>query len=173
MRHSLFNLTVFAIVFGMSGTVQSAEGGLYLGASIGSTSTSVSNYDSAGSYRVFGGYRVEGFSVEGGYTDLGQLDIKSGGNSSISVDGIQLGVVAEAYMNESLDAYGSVGFYQWNMDKILLGIPTSDDGTSPFLGAGLKVKMSDELSIRGGWERFTDIADDHYDLLTLGAIFKF
>lgn len=161
---------LFGLALAFSGAALAADSGFYLGGSLGRTSTDAPGLDDGGSYKLFGGFKARGFSVEAGYVDLGDFDSQAAPGAQVSVDGVQLSAIGEFFLSAQVDAYGSVGVYNWTLDETS---GPGDDGTSLTFGAGLKVNMSDNLGVRLGWERISDISGGDFDFVSLGALYRF
>lgn len=158
---------VFTALLSMAGLAYGADSALYLGGGIGSTSLDTKGYDTASSYKVAAGVQSEGFALELGYVDLGTFDPKSAG-SSVGINGVQVNALGELFLSKDIYGYGSFGLYNWNQKA-----GGSDSGTTVTYGLGLKVQMHKVFAVRGGIERFHDIAGSAADLVSLNGIFYF
>tara|TARA_B100000029_G_scaffold496443_2_gene562769 strand:+ start:4336 stop:5043 length:708 start_codon:yes stop_codon:yes gene_type:complete len=114
-------------------------------------SSSTSSTDNAGTYvKLHGGYHVnEYFAVEGGFTNLGTLEINTtltGPSESIvtSVDiyGVEIAAIAKYEVKNSF-GFIKAGFFSWDAD---LSVNTSRGSASTFLGSGT------DPTIGVGWQ---------------------
>lgn len=168
MKKRIVKSILLAALVAISAPVAVAEPTLYLGGGIGSASTDRSGYDNAGSSRFFVGANAEGFGLELAYVNLGRF--KQSSINNYSVDGAQLNAIGELFLSKGLNGYGSFGFYNWDLED---NLTADDSGTTLTFGVGMKVMMGKNLSVRGGWDRYQDIADTKVDLFSLNGIFQF
>lgn len=171
MKRDPLRFIAAATLLTACGLANGADRGVYVGGGIGSASTGLSGYDnSTDTYQLFAGAQSAGFGVELGYVDLGKFKSSGAGNNFYSVDGVRLNALGELFLSKDVYGYGSFGFYNWNLSDETNG---DDSGTSVTFGLGLKVMLGDHLFARGGWERFTKIADEKSDLLSLNLGYRF
>lgn len=170
MKPAILKSLVCCTLLATSGLAEAADPGVYIGGGIGSAATDRSGYDSAGSYKLFAGAKVENFGLELAYVNLGRFNQKGNSSNNHTVDGAQLNAIGELFINHGLYGYGSFGFYNWNLDDKL---SAGDSGTSLTLGLGLKVQMGKSFAVRGGWDRYQNISDNKVDLLSLNGILQF
>lgn len=170
MKPANLKAILTSLLLAASGLAAAADAGVYIGGGIGSAATDRSGYDNAGSYKVFAGAKVESFGVELAYIDLGRFNQKGNSSNNHTVDGAQVNAIGELFINHGLYGYGSFGFYNWSLDDKL---NAGDSGTSLTLGLGLKVLMGKHFAVRGGWDRYQNIADSKVDMLSLNGVFQF
>lgn len=162
----------------------SADNGIYLGASVGQSSTEYEqsfegtnfNFDaSATGFKVIAGWRfLDWLAVEGNYVDLGSGDDNVLGERIESdVNGVSLSAVGFLPVGP-VDLFARVGAINWNADLAApgLGISGSEDGTDLTYGLGAQFRVW-SLSLRAEYEVF-DISDaDNVDLLSIGVTWTF
>ncbi|WP_428036148.1 porin family protein [Amphritea sp.] len=183
MKKSLIVASVVAFSL-VSANTFAADAGAYVGASLGKTSSSafddfetlpgVSVDDNDTGYKIFAGYKFNtNFSVEGSYTDLGEISATDGIDKvSASVDTFGVAAVGTLPVNESFGVFAKVGYQAWNVDLKATGMSTqSDDGSDVFYGVGAAYNM-EAISIRGEFERY-DIDGENFDMLSLGIAYNF
>jgi opacity protein-like surface antigen len=159
---------------------QSADNGIYLGASVGQSSVEFDdniggqnlNFDaSATGFKAIAGWRfIDWLAVEANYVDLG-----SGDDNGIETDanGVSLSAVGFVPVGP-VDLFARVGAVNWNadFDAPNLGVSESDDGTDLTYGVGAQFRVW-SLSIRGEYEVF-DISDaDTVDMFSIGVTWTF
>ena len=157
-------------------------------ATIGITS-STSTDDSDTGWKVFAGYRfMKYLAVEGAYTDLGEFTAHStvtspsAGivDSSIETDAWTISALGILPLGDSFSLFGRVGVNIWSADYsdtfTIGGIPGSasedDDGTDWVYGVGAAWNFTNNLSLRGEWERY-DLGDGDVDLWSAGLSWNF
>lgn len=143
-------------------------------------------------WKAYGGYKVtDNFAVEGGYYSLGDsketLKASEGTISSDgSASGLGLSAVASLPVVDKLEVFGKAGLMKWQSEGTIVVTPTNSttsqtasaevDGTSLLLGVGASYKITDNLGVRGEYERFTrqDINEEDRDvgILSVGATFS-
>lgn len=105
----------------------------------------------------------QNFSAELGYTSFGSLMDSSDSAFAVSEEAhaITLSAVGALPLNEIFAIYarGGVAWYETDNSGDVLGVPVDDDdGTTPFLGAGLKWTATDNFAIRVEYQNYMDIA---------------
>jgi len=142
-------------------------------------------------WKLFGGYAYNDFvSIEGAWVDLGEiaLNAQSDGNGSIfdpgavtakiDASGFVLSVVGHMPVNDRLDIFAKVGFFAWEATTTLSNAAfptrsTDDDGSDPMFGIGAAYEFNDRVTIRGEYEKFSDIKDRDGSLFSLGISLGF
>lgn len=187
--------------------------GWYVGADVGATRnhSSTSNIPlcapglgaacktdrSDSSWQLRTGYNFnERFGVEGAYTDLGNTFNGSATIGAATTSGSQstkawsLSAIGKAPItqNRRLKAYGKVGVARWDSKLTrnttgFAGTTFKEKGTDPVVGLGLEYDVSNQWTVRGGWDRhfnvgksnnmFTNTVEKDVDALTIGASFNF
>lgn len=123
-------------------------------------------------YKVFAGYQFPQYSfmpfdtffaLEGGYTDLGQIDEDAlGASFELDVDGFDVYLTGYLPITRSLDLVGKAGIYLWDATLTANGGRVDDDdGSDLALGLGLEYRSGKAYSARitiesfgmldGGW----------------------
>lgn len=177
----LASLAVMSVL--ATGTA-SADSGLFVGGSIGSTSID-ENFDGglvdtdATAYRFFGGYQFgDLFGLEVGYQDFGNLDeiVIIGPVSSLtrlSAEGWTFGGTLGLPITDQISLFGRAGVFFWDADVTIDGFPIDvpqDD--NPYYGAGARVNLSPNLSLIGDWTRF-ELDDVDTDVVSIGLQYLF
>ena len=171
---------------------------------VGATSCTTSTDKSDSTWRVRGGYQFnENWGVEGAYEDLGQTYSGSRSttgpvvNYSANQDTTAwtLAAVGKAPIsqNRRLKAYGKLGISRWeskndwSTSNSAVMTPVSqtfkDKGTDPVAGIGLEYDVSNQWTVRGGYDRHFNVGNNSLantgtvqkdiDALTIGASFNF
>lgn len=164
----------------MSANVFAADAGGYAGASALSNSVDDSGLnDRTFGGEIFGGYRFNpNFSLEGFYANFGTFEEKIGAGR-IELDGQSFGAraVGSVPLSESVSIFARVGFQRWDGDvKATVGtqnlIGGKDSGTDLTFGLGAEYAFSEQVSLRGGWDRYK-FDDVDVDSANLGIKFNF
>ena len=148
-----------------------------------------------------GGYEFNpNWSVEGTYTDLGQTfsgtaatlpappaAITSGSQSTKAWSLAAVGK-APITQNRRLKAYGKLGVARWDskINRTIANVAQpqlKEKGTDPVVGLGLEYDVSNQWTVRGGYERYFNVGKNNnmlngtvekdVDALTIGASFNF
>lgn len=164
----------------VSGAVQAADNGVFLGAAVTQTrvnalTSNVDLHDT--SYKLILGVRpIDSFGVELNYLDLGH-DRSNLGPVAASADATAFAGYFVGYMQlPLLDLYGKIGAARWDSRANLLGGGTSfslkDSGTDLAYGAGLQAHFG-SLAGRLEYERFKLGSSDGANLVSLGLTWTF
>ena len=163
----------------------------------GATCTSsIDKSDSTWRARV--GYQFnENWGVEGAYEDLGQTysgTINTNNPSSYSANqdttAWTLAAVGKAPVsqNRRLKVYGKLGASRWESKRDLQvnanpSVRVKEKGTDPVAGIGLEYDVSNQWTVRGGYDRHFNVGkfnnaisgtvEKDVDALTIGASFNF
>ena len=184
MRNTLLAGTAVAAFALFNVQAQAADNGIYLGASVGQSSTeyqdriSGTNFDfdaSATGFKAIAGWRfLDWLAVEGNYVDLGSGDDRVLGEKIESdINGLSVSAVGFLPVGP-IDLFARVGAINWNGDLKApdLGLKGSDDGTDLTYGIGAQFRVW-SLSLRAEYEKF-DISDaDNVDLVSVGVTWTF
>ena len=162
-----------------------AETGFYVGGNIGQAAIEIDVVDQVQifafdeedfAWKAYGGFNfglvLLDLAVEAGYVNLG--------GPSGNVQGSQL-----AFDVDGFDAFGVIGFnlgplgvfakagmISWDAEASIDGLSTSDDGTDPAYGIGVKFGLS-SLDIRAEYELF-DIDDtEDVSMISVGIVWSF
>jgi OOP family OmpA-OmpF porin len=146
-------------------------------------------------YKVMVGAQLNKFiALEGHYADLGEAVLTGNNGDTLVTDGstfaftanntnvtstsdsIGAAVIGIVPINKSFSAFAKVGFHRWKTSESTTSnagnASESENGTDPFIGAGISLNLSDSISIRGEFERF-NFDDEDYDLISTSLIFMF
>ena len=151
--------------------------------------SSTSTDDSDTGWKVFAGYRfMKYLAVEGAYTDLGEFTAHStvtspsAGivDSSIETDAWTISALGILPLGDSFSLFGRVGVNLWSADISATGsgggvtasASDDDDGTDWVYGVGAAWNFTNNLSLRGEWERY-DLGDGDVDLWSAGLSWNF
>jgi hypothetical protein len=163
----------------LCGPAAFADSGFYVGGSVGRTAIDInaSNFSSSGSaWKAFGGYIIDlpvvDFAVEASYADFGsQSDSIQGQTASVDATGLTAFGVAGLDFGV-VGAFAKVGMVRWDGKATLGGVSSSDSGSDPAYGVGLRFNVS-SVEIRGEYERF-DIQDlNNVNMVSLGILWRF
>lgn len=159
----------------LSGTVHAQESHWYGGVSIGDGATSARGFKDSTTTSFYAGNRInESVAVEVMYVDLGEFDVKGLSDSYIEIDGFEVSVLGLAKVGESVDIYGKVGLYLWELDAVAFGNRVNEeDGSSLLFGLGVKVPLGETFGARFEWVIYRDIEDEDVDSLNLGFYVNF
>lgn len=184
MRNHLVAGTAAAALGLFSIGTQAADNGIYLGASVGQSSTEYDesfggndfNFDASSTgFKVIAGWRfLDWLAVEGNYVDLGSGDDNVLGEKVESdINGVSLSAVGFLPVGP-VDLFARVGGIKWDADLSApgLGVGGSADGTDLTYGVGAQFRVW-SLSLRAEYERF-DISDaDNVDMVSVGVTWTF
>jgi OOP family OmpA-OmpF porin len=135
-----------------------APTGWYAGGSVGSADLGP---DDDIALKVFGGYQINPtFSVEFGYTDLGDVSV---GGATVEANALELvGLARLPLSDKRFSLYGLLGIARMEF---------SDDSTELTIGLGAQFDISAELAVRGQWQRYD--TNQEIDVLSVGFVYKF
>ena len=184
-----------------------ADHATYIGASIGATKGNLNDADTRRSlsaspvvlssfssdekdtgYRLFVGKQLNRFfSVEAGYSDLGETTFTSNSTAgtagaNISYRGVSLDLITQVPFTERFSAYTRLGVAymeaktQHTGTRIAARGTETEKGAAPKVGLGLEYKFSEALALRAEYER-TRLDDNirrkaNVDLMSLGLVYK-
>ena len=184
-----------------SGGESSMLGGLYLGGSYGQATARcmlINQQDSdectTDGWKAFAGYKfTDNLAVEGTYYNLGKAEetyqhaTYGTINATGEATGFGLSGLYSVEVFDNFEVFGKLGAIRWNLEgKAKSTVATAveeQDGTSMIYGFGANYKFTDNLGIRGEYERYnaeyqTDVNDSSkteesdVDILSLGATFS-
>ena len=148
-------------------------------------------------WRIRGGYQFnENFGLEGSYVDLGKTYSGSGTLCANTFSANQdttawtLSAVGKAPVsqNRRLKVYGKLGASRWESKRDLQvnanpSVRVKEKGTDPVAGIGLEYDVSNQWTVRGGYDRHFNVGkfnnaisgtvEKDVDALTIGASFNF
>lgn len=184
MRSNFIAVAATAALGLFSVNSQAADNGIYLGASVGQSSTEYDqnfagedfSFDASSTgFKAIAGWRfLDWVAVEGNYVDLGSGDDNVLGEKiETDINGVSLSAVGFLPVGP-VDLFARVGAINWSADLKApgLGINGSDDGTDLTYGVGAQFRVW-SLSLRAEYERF-DISDaDTVDMVSVGVTWTF
>lgn len=167
--------------------------GLYAGAGVGSSinyCTHTNEECKNTGWKLFGGYKInEMFAVEGAYYNLADDFQRLGGTTGNTVNGLpetyQVATEVTGYaaavkagieMDGNLGLFGKAGLMNWRKEITPhVGAPSDakymeHSGTDLLVGVGAEYKVTDNIGVRGEYERVG--GDLNQDLYTLGATYE-
>ncbi len=184
-----------------------ADHAMYIGASVGQTKgnlnvddtrrslatnavvlSSFSSDDKDVGYRLFVGKQLNRFfSVEAGYSDLGETTFTSNSQigtagANIKYRGVSLDLITQVPFTERFSAYTRLGVAYMEAKTEHTGIRNAgrgnqtEKGAAGKVGLGLEYKFSEALAMRAEYER-TRLDDSirtkaNVDLMSLGLVYK-
>lgn len=175
---------------GLAG-INSAFAQGYLGAAVGSTSPDEEGFDSDNGFKFTGGYRInKNIALEASYVDLGEFEADDdlvaaaeylSGTSlngvSVEITGIELSVIGFAPVSDVVALFARVGVFNWDADLVVETTfygsgSVSEDGSDPFLGAGIQLDVSERVAIKAEFVRY-DAYEGDVDFMGAGLHIKF
>jgi OOP family OmpA-OmpF porin len=145
---------------------QARELGFYAGASIGSADLGP---DDDTAIKVFGGYQInKTFSVEFGYTDLGDVAVFG---QTAKANAWELVGLARFPVGNRVSLYGLLGLAKVDSERSVFGVRTSEDSTELTIGFGGQYDFTPQLGVRGQWQRYD--TDQEIDVFSIGFVYKF
>lgn len=143
------------LVLGSLGAVAAHAEGAYVGGAIGTQSypSTVNgnpiSSSSTTSGKLFGGYQLNpNFAVEGGLTELGNINTGTGG--SVDTYGTYVDAVGILPLNPQWSLLGRVGVAHMQVNT-----PTGNDGGNGLkAGLGAEYALSKTVGLRAEWERY-------------------
>ncbi|MBT8091389.1 MAG: porin family protein [Gammaproteobacteria bacterium] len=182
--HSKPAPTHFQLSFLSSPGLATADGGLFIGASVGNT-TVEDNFDGfvldgdTNSYRLVTGFQFgDMLGLEIGYQDFVELnELLTVGTSTsaylIKTSGWTAGASLDLPVGNAFSLFGRAGVYFWDADVIVDGFSIDLPGDeNPYYGAGARVNVSPNLSLIGDWTRF-ELDKAYADTISIGFQYRF
>ena len=181
-------IVLMAAVAGIAPTAAYAEGGFYIGGSVGAATldadiddlaipglpSSIDEDDTA--YKVFAGYNFDlpvlDLGIEASYVDFGEpgIDI-TGDELLIGTTSVNLWGIAGLDLGP-LNVFGKFGYVDYDAEAIFLDDSASETGSGTGYGVGLRFGLG-PIEVRGEYEIF-DLEDDvDIEMLSVGIAFYF
>lgn len=155
--------------------------GFYLGADLGFTDADVTRADlgvpsGAGhlddndfAYGVNFGHKYNDYvSSEIGYRNFGKVGVTGAGqNALVDASAWSLSVVGYYPMDNYINLTAKAGVAAWDVDSF------KSSGTSLLVGLGAEYELNRDLLITLDWERYNEVANLDYTIVTIGSSFRF
>jgi len=150
--------------------------GFYARGGIGQADPNENLLDNDTVLNIGGGWRLTpNFSVEAGYNDFGNFDIKgiTTGRNQVSSDSFELGVAAKVPFGES-GAFGQarLGLHRWDADIQSVAFGFGDQGTDLYFGVGVGYDFNEQFGFSLNFDRYK-IDDLNINRTGLGAEIRF
>lgn len=121
------------------------------------------------------------FSVEFSYRDLGKIsESDEFSKSTVSVDAIQISLVAQAPINEHVAIYGRLGFAKLSSDSKYIDYEdsdwnesSSDSANKTVFGVGASYKLTEAFGVRVEYSKYAEWDDVTLSSTTIGATYHF
>lgn len=161
----------------------SADSGLYVGASIGSSHLDEDfrglNLDTdATAFRFVGGLQLGDYlGIEAGYHDFGDFakTVDLGGLSArteLVADGWTLGGTLGAPLSEQFSLFGRAGVFFWDADVDVDGFSINvPEDENPYYGAGARYDVTRNFSLIGDWTRY-ELDTIESDVISIGFQYR-
>ena len=178
--------------------------GTYFGIASGESEgdVSVSDFDDGSltsdtGLRLFAGFQfTDGFAIEGGLVDLGEVTFDGTSNGGLFPIGFASGPVSADIETQGVYAaligmktfplvsiFGKLGVLAWGADGEIVDNSGSFDlddfdfeesGESTIVGFGIEVRPRRKMAIRAEWERYQDALVDERDIdfIALSILFR-
>ena len=183
-------IVLLPVVFFLSSTTVFAgsESGLYLGGSYGNSSISKEgdvpadpsfSFDESNlGYKIFMGYNfgiifLLDVAVEGSYVDFGKASGTVSGGENVEHDLTAwdaYGLVGLTFGPFAL--FGKAGLVAWSSDDVVDAVESSDSGTDPTYGIGVKFQIA-SFAIRAEYEYFDLNTYDDVYMASVGVAYTF
>lgn len=154
-----------------------ADGGFYVGGSLGKAAVDVQDFGSdAGAWKGFGGFLFDlpviDLAVEASYVNFGsQSDSLMGQSAKLDVTGFSAFGVAGVDFGP-MTVFAKYGVINWDAKINAAGLSGSDSGNDPAYGIGVSFHLS-SIEIRGEYEKF-DVQDtDDVNMISAGVVWRF
>jgi hypothetical protein len=140
-------------------------------------------------WKLYGGYTYnQHLSIEGGYTDLGEIVTHFQGVGAVTLDdlrdviptsgdGAEIALVGRYALGARFAALARVGLWRWRASYELTDINgnvTTQDltGTDGLFGLGMEMQVNNNWSARLAWDRYR-VRNERADVGSLGVIRRF
>jgi OOP family OmpA-OmpF porin len=192
-RLGAIGFTVFGAALAGNAFAQSAPG-WYLGGNVGRATTDFDQPapvvapgvgygedDNDTAWKLFGGYQFHrNFSVEGGYFDLGRYDYgytAPGGAGNSRYQGLNLDLVGSVPFSDRFSAFARLGAAWTRARSEFGGSSQTERDWGPKVGLGLEYALTQQLAVRGEWERYR-VRDafrgrGDIDVASIGLVYRF
>lgn len=166
-------LTLFALM--TLSTAQAAQSPFYGGINIGTGDVDFSGYEDSDTLSIYGGTRISNqMAVEFGYTDLGEFEVSGFSDAQVEVTGFEVSVVGKMPTSATLEFFGRLGMYLWDVEGTLFGVPVGEDsGTSVTFGFGLDIHFNPNFGGRIAFQHYGDVSDADITNVSFGIFTSF
>src|ERR1044071_1086059 len=145
---------------------QPRDPGWYAGASLGRADLGP---DTDTALKIFGGYQINrSFSVEFGYTDLGDVTV---GGTTVEASAWELTGLGKFPLGNQFYVYGLAGLAKVKAETTVFGAKVSDASTKLTFGFGLQYDFSPKVGARLQWQRYDTSSE--IDVTSIGVVYKF
>jgi len=200
------SVTIIAVVGVVSSVyANAADNNWYSGISLGTSTvdTGVSNTtgtarldeDDSG-FKIYVGKKIDKtISVEGFYTDFGEVSLTGNTGDNFDLDGStyvfttnnariiteETGIGANAKFtfafSDKSSVSGRIGIMKWDVTASVSGASVasstaSDDGTDPFYGVGYKYNFNNKYSLTVDYDSYT-VSDADLNMFAVGVLYNF
>jgi OOP family OmpA-OmpF porin len=148
------------------------EGGVYVGAGIGSMGVDVGGFSGDDfAYKVFGGWMFNPYiGAELEYLDGGTAEDRG---VEIDVSGFNASLKGAYPFTDQFSVFAKVGMLFWDADVSSFEVNGSDDGEDFSWGVGLGFDFSDNLGVTLEYQGFEIEDTDTVDLISAGLVWRF
>ena len=175
---SLVSLALLAAVSAAS-SAMAADSGFYVGGGIGQATLKddASNIDideNDTAWKAYAGYRFGGLiplldlAGELTYRDFGKPEGTNFEYDATGYDASALGILTLG----PIDLFLRVGVGQYDIESVVNGLSSDDDGTAGMYGVGAGLRVW-RVNIRAEWERIEPDGVDNIDMYSINAYFRF
>ena len=183
------------LVLGLAAAAPAAaqDRGLYLGASLGTGTTSNACLNITGAcddtdnaYKLFGGYQVSrnlawelAYGYLGDATATGTDALGTPVDFEITNKALDFSGIVSLPVNERFSVFGRLGVYRSQSERRGTGVVQGGDHNGGFTwGLGLRIDLGRALAVRAEWQQYPDIggenpSENDVNLLTLGLVMRF
>lgn len=164
--------------------VAAADGGIYVGAGLGSANLS-DDFDGltidadATAFRLFAGWRINDYvAVEGGYQDFGDFEqtidfAGSRATASLSADGFFAGADGALPLSDRFALTGRLGMFFWDGNAEINAVSqASPEDSNLYYGVGGRFELTPRLALTGDWSRY-ELEDTDSRLISVGLRYGF
>lgn len=165
---------VFSSLFFLVSAAASAQGG-YVGLSVGQTDVDLTGFDDGRSLAIVAGFKInENFAMEGSFVDLGEAEDDIPPVWTLAADGINLAAVGIIPVNETVDIFGKLGVFMWDLtlDQAGAGEIGSNDGTDLSFGFGIAANLTKQFGLVFEYQNF-ELDSQDVTNMSIGARINF
>ena len=169
------NFIFMLFVFSGLHNAYSANSSWYAGVNVGTGDVDFSGYDDSDTLSLYVGNKISNqMSVEFGYTDLGEFKVTGAPGFEVDVDGLEVTAVGKMSTGNTVEVFGKIGMYMWDVEGLIFGLPAgSDSGTSITFGLGVDVHFNPNFGGRIAFQHYGDVSDADITNISLGIFSSF